>query len=198
MQNNLNKTCKLAVFVSGGGTNLQAIINNIENKILDASIAIVISDQQDAKGLERANNHEIDNFFINPKDFESKYDYETALISTLSAYNVDLIILAGYMRVLSSHFVNHFENQILNIHPSLLPKYKGLNTHQKVLDNDESQHGTTVHVVTAKLDDGPIIIQESIDIMPDDNSASLQNKIQNIEYRIYSQAITKYWAQLNQ
>lgn len=195
------KRCNIAVFISGGGSNLQAIIDNIDNGVLNANIVHVISDKAEAYGLERAKKHRINFHYVNPKRFSSKEEYEQYLINLLGANSeenkVDLIVLAGFMRILGRTFVDYFANRILNIHPSLLPKYKGLNTHQRALDNNDTEHGSTVHVVTTRLDDGPIILQSKIAIEPNDDATRLQHKIQEQEYIIYTQAIKEYWHSLN-
>lgn len=192
------RACNLVVFVSGGGTNLQAIIDNIDKQQLNARVVSVISDKANAYGLERAKNHAIDYHFVDPKAFASKEEYEHELIRVINGYpEVNLIILAGFMRILGATFVDHFNNRILNIHPSLLPKYKGLNTHQRAIENGDSQHGSSVHIVTTKLDDGPILLQSNVAITAEDTVASLQDKIQIQEYIIYSQAIDDYWLALN-
>ena len=146
---------KFAVLISGSGTNLQALINKFtSDKRIE--ICCVISNTEEAYGLERAKNAGIDNLSINHNNFSSRKEFEEALIKSLSEYNPDLIVLAGFMRILSEVFVNRYSDRLVNIHPSLLPKYKGLETHKRVIENKEKYHGVTVHFVDESLDGGPI------------------------------------------
>ncbi len=183
---------KLAVLISGNGSNLQSIIDQIELGQLDAQIVCVISNKADAYGLQRAENHNIPFYAIEDPSFSSKAEFEEALTDTLNLHHPDLIILAGFMRILSAEFVTQFAGRILNIHPSLLPKYKGLDTHARVLAAGDSRHGATVHVVTEELDSGEIIIQSSCDVDSSDDIKSLQQKVHRIEHVIYPQAIHEY------
>ena len=143
----MNKKLVLAVLLSGNGTNFQAIVDSIDNGKLKASIKIVISNNKDAFGLKRAENHNIKNLFLDHKDFEDRKSYDQKLKELLKKENIDFIVLAGFMRILGSDFVKNFPDKIINIHPSLLPKYPGLNTHKKVLENKDKDHGVTVHLV---------------------------------------------------
>jgi phosphoribosylglycinamide formyltransferase-1 len=179
----------LAVLISGNGSNLQAIIDAINHNEIDASIKIVISDRMDAKGLERAQKANIQTYFIEPAKYQSKEEFDDALSQVLIKHQVSLTVLAGFMRILSDKFVTQHLGSLINIHPSLLPKYKGLNTHQRVLDAGESEHGASVHFVTPKLDDGPIILQSSIPVLDSDNSDQLKQKIHKVEHIIYPKAI---------
>ena len=149
---------KVAVLISGNGSNLQAIIDEFET---DKSIEIccVLSNKQDAFGLERATKAGISNYFIDNNQFSSREEFEIELIEVLEKYNVDLIVLAGFMRILSNVFVEKYTGKLINIHPSLLPKHKGLDTHRKVLENNDVYHGVTVHFVDNTLDGGPICAQ---------------------------------------
>ncbi len=179
----------LAVLISGNGSNLQAIIDAIARNEIDASIKIVISDRMDAKGLERAQKANIATYFIEPAKYQSKEEFNDALSQILLKHQVSLTVLAGFMRILSDKFVAKHLGRLINIHPSLLPNYKGLNTHQRVIDAGESEHGASVHFVTPKLDDGPIILQSSIPVLKSDNSDQLKQKIHKIEHIIYPKAI---------
>ena len=187
---------KLAVLISGNGSNLQSIIDQISNGQLAAQITCVISNNTNAYGLERARKHKIPAYAIEHTQFESKAEFEKEILAVLNDYQPDLLILAGFMRILSPDFVAEFPDRILNIHPSLLPKYKGLNTHQRVLEAGDQEHGATVHVVTSELDSGKIIIQDRCKVNADDDIESLQQKVHRIEHVIYPQAIREYTQQL--
>ncbi len=186
------KPVTLAVLISGNGSNLQAIIDAIANGNLPAEISIVISNRTHAAGLERARRAGIPTAVLTSQQFPNRQEYEQALQTYLDGYHPELIILAGFMRVLGEDFVQHFRNQILNIHPSLLPKYPGLNTHQQVITAQDRSHGTTVHVVTAQLDAGPIVAQASTTVIPEDDVNSLAEKIHGLEHRIYPEIIRLY------
>jgi len=180
---------KLAVLISGEGSNLQAIIDAIESGVLDARIAVVISNKADANGLNRAMQAGITTAVVAHLKGQSREEYDQRLLHTLAAFAPDLIVLAGFMRILSAGFVHSFSSKIINIHPSLLPEYKGLNTHQRVLDAGETYHGATVHLVTEELDDGEIIVQSRIKISTDDDAETLQQRVHIEEHIIYPRAI---------
>ncbi|HJL80282.1 MAG: phosphoribosylglycinamide formyltransferase [Gammaproteobacteria bacterium] len=181
--------CRAVCFISGNGTNLQAIIDNINDKALQIDLISVISDNPKAKGLDRAEKEGINTKIIDDSSFQNRKDFDECFEKEMIALNPDLIILAGYMKILSRSFCLRFTGRILNIHPSLLPKYKGLNTHQRVIDDQEELHGASVHFVTPELDDGPVIIQYQFNIENHDDRHSLQEKVQRGEYIIYSKAI---------
>ena len=178
---------KLAILISGNGSNLQAIIDKFQNDKL-IEISCVISNKKDAFGLTRASNANIDNYFIDHKDYQSRQDFESKLISILESYKPDLVVLAGFMRILSEVFVNKYLGKLINIHPSLLPKYKGLETHKKVLDNDDKYHGVTVHFVDNTLDGGPICAQSKIPVETRDLE-KLEEDIHKLEHIIYPEVI---------
>jgi phosphoribosylglycinamide formyltransferase-1 len=180
---------KLAVLISGDGSNLQAIIDAIDTGALDARIDIVISNKAIANGLNRAKQAGITAVVVAPVKGQTREEYDQCLRDTLAPFTPDLIVLAGFMRILSADFVHSFADKIINIHPSLLPAYKGMDTHQRVLDAGEPYHGATVHFVTEKLDDGEIIIQSRIKICPDDDAESLQQRVHVEEHVIYPRAI---------
>ncbi len=184
-----DQTLKLVVLISGRGSNLQALIDAIDSGYLDAKIVAVLSNNKDAKGLERAQSFDIPIFFVDPKQASTREDYDLSLIKIIAPFAPDLLVLAGYMRILSAAFVQEFLGKIINIHPSLLPAYKGLNTHQRVIDAKEAYHGATVHFVTEALDDGEIIIQSRIAILPNDTAESLQQRVLEEEHIIYPRAI---------
>ena len=165
---------KIGVLVSGGGTNLQSIIDNIHLGSCDASIACVISNVPDVYALQRAGNANIPNLVVNHKDYPSREAFEHELINKLNEFNVDIILLAGFMRFLESTFITAFEGRILNIHPSILPKFTGLHTHQRAIDANEKEHGCSVHFATTELDGGPVIIQAKVPII---NGDDFRNKL---------------------
>ena len=181
----MSNALRLAVLISGSGSNLQAIIDAIEDAHLQATIDSVVCNNPDAFGLQRAIRHGLPALVIDHRDYASRDQYESALREHLQSVGPDFIVLAGYMRILSPSFVQSFEHRILNIHPSLLPAYKGLDTHQRALDNAESQHGVSIHLVTAELDDGPILLQASYPIEPGDSAADLQAKGHRLEHQMY-------------
>ena len=181
--------CRAVCLISGSGTNLQTIIDNINNEILQIELVSVISDNPKAKGLQRAKREGIDTKIIDYSTYKNRREFDESLEIEMLSINPDLIILAGYMKILNINFCNIFAGRILNIHPSLLPKYKGLNTHQRVIDNREELHGASVHFVVPELDEGPVIIQYQFEIERHDDRHSLQKKVQQGEYIIYSKAI---------
>ena len=181
--------CRAVCLISGSGTNLQTIIDNINNEILQIELVSVISDNPKAKGLQRAKREGIDTKIIDYSTYKNRREFDESLEIEMLSINPDLIILAGYMKILNINFCNIFAGRILNIHPSLLPKYKGLNTHQRAIDNREELHGASVHFVVPELDEGPVIIQYQFEIEKNDDRHSLQKKVQQGEYIIYSKAI---------
>ena len=185
----LNNKPRLAILISGNGSNLQAIIDAIENYRLNATIGLVLSNKINAHGLERAKKHSLPHCVLKSKDYESREDYDHALNQCLKRAKIDWVILAGFMRILTPEFVNNYHGRILNIHPSLLPSYPGLDTHQRVLKNGDTQHGTTVHFVTPTLDAGPIIAQAQLNIAPNDTPETLKTRVQALEHDLYPKAI---------
>ena len=181
--------CRAVCLISGSGTNLQTIIENINNEMLQIELVSVISDNPKAKGLQRAKREGIDTKIIDYSTYKNRREFDESIEIEMLSINPDLIILAGYMKILNINFCNIFAGRILNIHPSLLPKYKGLNTHQRAIDNREELHGASVHFVVPELDDGPVIIQYQFEIERHDDRHSLQKKVQEGEYIIYSKAI---------
>ena len=177
------------ILISGDGTNLQAILDEITNNHLPIRIILVLSDNPQAYGIKRANNAGIPTKIINYHGFKDKADFHLAMEENVKKIDPDLIVLAGYMRILSEEFCRQFTGKILNIHPSLLPKFRGLNTYQRVLDSGDEFHGSTVHFVTSKLDSGPIILQYRTKIRTTDNPKQLRKRVQLGEYQIYPMAI---------
>ena len=179
----------LVVLISGSGSNLQAIIDAIKNKQLNAQIAAVISNQAEAKGLERAARENITTHVIDHKHYPSRELFDQAMIQIIDPLKPDLIILAGFMRILSNHFIEHYRHLLINIHPSLLPKYKGLNTHQKAIENRDKLHGASVHYVDIELDSGPVVIQTEVPVHATDTAETLAKRVLNEEHKIYPLAI---------
>ena len=178
---------KVAVLISGNGSNLQALIDKFElNGLID--ICCVVSNKKEAYGLQRAKKVNIDSYFIDHNQFESRQKFDEEVIQTLNKYSPDLIVLAGFMRILSNVFVDKYLGKLINIHPSLLPKYKGLDTHKKVLENNEDYHGVTVHFVDNTLDGGPICAQASIRVQTK-NIKSLEEEIHKLEHEIYPRVV---------
>ena len=178
------KTFKVAVLISGNGSNLQALIDNFKEEESIVDINCVISNKRDAFGLERAARAAIDNYFVDHTKFKNRETFDQELIQILDTYNPDLIVLAGFMRILSEVFVEKYLGKLINIHPSLLPKYPGLETHKKVIENKETRHGVTIHYVDKTLDGGPICAQSEIEVTTK-NINDLQEQIHKIEHEIY-------------
>lgn len=182
----------LGVLISGGGTNLQAIIDAIEAGKLDARIEVVLSNKADAYGLGRARKHGIAAEVLNHKDFANREDYDAAVVALLRARGVDLVVLAGFMRLLSPVFIKAFSNRIMNIHPALLPSFPGLHVQQKAVEHGVRFSGCTVHFVNEECDEGPIIIQAAVPVFFDDSAETLAARILEQEHRIYPRAIQLY------
>ncbi len=182
----------IGVLISGSGTNLQAIIDAIEAKKLDAHIAVVLSNKADAYGLARAQNHGIHTEVLDHKAFASREVYDQAVIDILRGRGVELVILAGFMRLLSPVFVKAYSNRIMNIHPALLPAFPGLHVQKKALEHGVRFAGCTVHFVNEECDEGPIIIQAVVPVFPDDTEEALATRILEQEHRIYPRAIQLY------
>ena len=185
----MGSTVKLGVLVSGRGSNLQSIIDAIESGRLDGSVEVVLSDKADAYALERAAGHRIEGVHIDPGAHGDRQAYDEALIKELRRRDVDLVILAGFMRILSPSFIEAFPNRIMNIHPSLLPSFPGLHVQQKALDHGARFSGCTVHFVDTGVDTGPIIIQAVVPVFDDDTDDTLSARILRQEHRIYPHAI---------
>ncbi len=177
-----------AVLISGSGTNLQAFIDEVAAGQLELDLSVVLSNRPDAGGLERARNANITVECIRHQDYAQRALYDAALVEALDKYQPDIIILAGFMRILTGTFLNYFSGRVLNIHPSLLPKFTGLDTHQRAIDAGEEFHGSTVHFVTEELDGGPAIIQGRVPVLPDDSASELAARVLAVEHRIYPEA----------
>ncbi len=187
-----NSQRSVVVLISGNGSNLQALIDS--SLPGDYRIVGVISNMKDAYGLSRARLSNINSTVIDHRQYESRELFDQALAKAIDDYEPGLIVLAGFMRILGASFVKRYQGQILNIHPSLLPAYPGTNTHQRVLDAGEKEHGVSVHFVTEELDGGPVIFQESIKIASVDTVESLAAKIHNLEYDIYPEVVSWFAA----
>ncbi len=178
----------MAILISGGGTNLQAFIDAVASGSLDIKIAVVLSNRADAYGLTRARNASIATECVQNDHYPDRAAFDEAMVSVLERHKANLLILAGFMRILGSTFVKRFEGRILNIHPALLPNYPGLNTHQRVIDAGDKWHGSTVHFVTEELDAGPMILQGRVPVLSDDTESVLSARVQALEHKIYPKA----------
>ncbi len=175
----------IVVLVSGNGSNLQSIIDSIDAGQINTSISAVISNNPDAFGLTRARNHAIESRVIDHRLYDSRESFDQALQHCIQQFEPDYIVLAGFMRILGSALIQANKNKILNIHPSLLPTYKGLNTYQRAMDNRESEHGVSIHIVTDELDDGPVLMRGRYAIERGDTVTDLQHKGHRLEHRMY-------------
>ena len=184
---------KIAVFISGRGSNLKSLIKHSNKKNSLIKIILVISNNLDAQGLKYASKSKIKNYGI---DFKKKLNFENYSLKILKKYNIDMLCLAGFMKVLSGNFIKKFSKPILNIHPSLLPKYKGLNTHERAIKNKDKFAGASIHKVTERLDSGKVILQKKVKILKTDNVKSLEKKVLKIEHEIYPKAIDKFLTNL--
>lgn len=180
---------KVVVLVSGGGSNLQALIDGQQDGSLPIEIAAVISNRPGVKGLDRARDNGISAELLDHKNFDSRDDFDASLMNLIDSFDAELIVLAGFMRILTPQFTGHYVGRMLNIHPSLLPKYQGLHTHQRALDAADSEHGVSVHFVTAELDGGPIAIQARVPVLLNDDANSLAKRVQAQEHVIYPLAV---------
>ncbi len=180
---------KIAVLVSGRGSNLQAIIDAIESGKINGKIEVVISNKKDAYALERAKRHNIEGVFIDSSSYKNKDDYDRAIIKILDDKNIELVCLAGFMRILTPYFVNKYKRRIINIHPSLLPAFPGLEAQKKALDYGVKFTGATVHFVDEGVDSGPIILQSIVPVLDTDTPEILSERILKEEHRIYPEAI---------
>ena len=179
------RVTKLCVLISGNGSNLQAIIDAVQAGRLNAQITGVISNRPNAYGLERAREAGIEAVCLDHMEYDDRASYDEALKSQINAFGADCVVLAGFMRILTPEFVDSFTGKLVNIHRSLLPKYKGLNTHQRAIDNGDKEHGVSVHFVTPELDGGPVIIQSRVPVFEEDTPSDLAERVQEQERRIY-------------
>jgi len=179
------QACKTAILISGSGSNLQAFIDAVDKGAINLELCVVFSNNPDAYGLQRAKKAGIPTACVQHGDFPDRESFDAAVIAELDRFNPELVILAGFMRILTREFVAHFRGKILNIHPALLPSYPGLNTHQRVLDAGDEWHGSTVHFVTEELDAGPRILQGRIAVVPNESAKELEARVQAVEHQIY-------------
>ncbi len=176
---------KLVVLISGNGSNLQSILDACASGRINGSVAAVFSNKASAFGLTRAQQAKVPAHALSAKDFADREAFDRQLMQEIDAYAPDLVVLAGYMRILSSAFVAHYHDRLVNIHPSLLPKYPGLHTHRQALDNGDAEHGTSVHFVTDELDGGPIVLQARVPVFAGDSEDDISARVQHQEHAIY-------------
>ena len=181
----------IGVFISGRGSNLESIINACKDENFPAKVVCVFSDNANAEGLQFALKNDIDTHTLDLNNFESKGHYEEEILKLLKPYNIQLICLAGYMKIITNKLISSFPNRIINMHPSLLPKFKGLNTHQRALDAQEVESGCSVHYVNSQVDDGKVIMQTSVAIIKTDNADTLSKKVLSEEHKLYPASIIK-------
>ncbi|MDM7322656.1 MAG: phosphoribosylglycinamide formyltransferase [Gammaproteobacteria bacterium] len=188
--------CRIVVLISGHGSNLQALIDAEQrNELGGGHIVAVFSNRANAFGLERARKAGIPTGVLSHKDFPAREDFDAALMERIDAYRPDLVVLAGFMRILTPAFVHHYAGRLINIHPSLLPKYPGMNTHARAIAAGDAEHGATVHFVTEGVDEGPMILQGRVPVLPDDTPETLQQRVHAIEHQIYPEAVRMLCAQ---
>ena len=183
---------KLGVLASGRGTNLQSIIDHIKLGELEADIKIVISDKREAGALKKARKEKISHQFIDPKEYNTDKEFEKQIVKTLKRCQVELVVMAGFMRIMSPYFIDHFRNRVMNIHPSLLPSFPGLNAHEQALEYGVKVSGCTVHFADEGMDSGPIILQKTVPVNSDDTVETLSDRILEKEHIIYPEAIRLY------
>jgi phosphoribosylglycinamide formyltransferase 1 len=179
----------IVILISGRGSNMEAIVRALESERWPARIAAVISNKPDAKGLDFAQARGIPTAVVPSKEFANRAEFDAALQETVDGFAPDLVVLAGFMRILTAPFVEHYAGRMLNIHPSLLPLFPGLHTHRQALEAKVTEHGATVHFVTAELDHGPTVLQARIDVLPGDTEESLAQRLLEKEHVIYPQAV---------
>ncbi len=189
----MSSSCRILVLISGNGSNLQAIIDSCDDH-LEGEVVGVISNKPDAYGLIRAHQSEIDTSCVIARKDETRSEYDVRLKLAVDKYQPDLIVLAGFMRILSDEFVQGFEGRMINIHPSLLPKYTGLHTHQRAIDAKDSEHGASVHFVTPELDAGPVILQAKVPVYDEDSADTLAERVHQQEHSIYPMVV-KWFSQ---
>lgn len=186
---NVVKPLRVVVLISGSGSNLQALIDGIASGELPIEIVAAISNRPEVMGLVRASNAGIPTLVLDHKNYATREAFDGELMRTIDAYNPGLVVLAGFMRILTPAFTEHYLGRMLNIHPSLLPKFQGLHTHQRAIDAGESHHGVSVHFVTAELDGGPVVIQARVPVLPSDDAGLLAKRVQKQEHVIYLMAV---------
>lgn len=184
----------IVVLVSGNGSNLQAILDTIAQGRINGEVTAVLANKAQAYGLTRAEDSNVPAIFIDHKSFDSREAYDQAMIKQIDQYQPDLIVLAGFMRILTPEFVEHYHGRMLNIHPSLLPKYKGLDTHQRAIDAGDTEHGASVHFVTPELDGGPVVLQSKVPIFEQQDAEELAERVQLQERQMYPLVVSWFCA----
>ncbi|MEN5303452.1 phosphoribosylglycinamide formyltransferase [Pseudomonas sp. TWI628] len=184
-----SKPCNVVVLLSGSGSNLQALIDSCRAQDSQVRIAAVVSNRADAYGLQRAQAVGIDTVVLDHTPFDGREAFDAALMARIDGFTPDLVVLAGFMRILSGDFVRHYQGRLLNIHPSLLPRYKGLHTHRRALEAGDAEHGCSVHFVTEELDGGPLVVQAVVPVLSDDTVESLAQRVHHQEHQIYPLAV---------
>lgn len=179
----------IAILISGRGTNMRVVAERAAGGSLPVDVRVVVSDQPAAEGLKTAAAMNITTRVLEPREFADRPAYDRALVQLIEQYQPKLIVLAGFMRILTPHFIGAFAGRILNVHPSLLPKYRGLHTHRRALEARDTVHGVSVHFVTEELDGGPVVLQAEVPVLPGDSEQTLSARVQQGEHRIYPQAI---------
>jgi phosphoribosylglycinamide formyltransferase 1 len=179
----------IAILISGRGTNMRVIAQRAAAGELPVDVRVVISDKPTAEGLQLAAAMNVTTRVLEPRDFADRAAYDRALVELLAQYQPELIVLAGFMRILTPHFIGAFAGRILNVHPSLLPKYRGLHTHRRALEAGDTAHGVSVHFVTEELDGGPVVLQAEVPVRPEDTETTLSARVQRSEHRIYPRTI---------
>ncbi|MBP0942982.1 phosphoribosylglycinamide formyltransferase [Pseudomonas alliivorans] len=185
----MSATCNVVVLLSGTGGNLQAMIDSFKDGASPVRIRAVISNRDDAFGLQRARDAGIEACVLDHKAYEGREAFDAALVELIDTFEPELVVLAGFMRILSADFVRHYQGRLLNIHPSLLPRYKGLHTHKRALESGDTEHGCSVHFVTEELDGGPLVVQAVVSVQLHDTPATLAQRVHVEEHRIYPLAI---------
>ncbi len=181
----------IVILISGRGSNMKSIVEAIKTGSLDTNVAAVISNRPDAAGLDYAKQENIPTAVIDHKQFASRELFDQAMAKEIDSYTPNLVVLAGFMRILTTEFVEHFAGKLINIHPALLPKFKGLNTHQRAIDAGEKEHGASVHIVTPELDDGPVVLQARVPVLDDDTADTLAARVLEQEHSLYPRAIAQ-------
>lgn len=179
----------IVILISGRGSNMEAIVKAAQNEAWPAKIAAVISNRPEAGGLDFAKSHGIETAVLDHRSFKDRASFDAKLVELIDSYKPDLVVLAGFMRILTGNFVRHYEGRLLNIHPSLLPLFPGLHTHEQALEAGVSEHGATVHFVTEALDHGPMVIQASVPVLPGDTPDTLAQRVLKQEHVIYPRAV---------
>jgi len=189
MSNSSNAS--IVILISGRGSNMVSIVEAIKAENLPITVSAVISNRPNAPGIEFAKQENIPTAVINHQEFESRETFDQALAAEIDTYSPNLVVLAGFMRILTTEFVEHFANRLVNIHPALLPKFKGLNTHQRAIDAGETEHGASVHIVTPELDDGPVVMQARVPVLAGDTEETLAARVLEQEHKLYPAAINQ-------